>query len=130
MNLNKKEILITRDSVLRDIQNKFTDFFPFLKIEFLQTDMLSKSARSIHIDTNTLIKNLKNINAPQGISIENNRTVAQVADAFKNALGLTIEVSRKSGNVWNVISLTDAWTLETQNSAGKFISLEMATKPD
>ena len=130
MNLNKKEILITGDCVLRDIQNKFTAFFPYLKIEFLQTTNLSKSARNIAIDPNTSLSNLINTNVLQKISIENNRTVAQLSNDFKSALGFTIEISRKSGKVWNVISLTDAWTLESQNSAAKFISLEMGAKPD
>jgi hypothetical protein len=38
-------------------------------------------------------------------------------------------VSRKSGNVWNMISVTDGWTLESQNSAGEFISSQMALTP-
>jgi hypothetical protein len=40
-------------------------------------------------------------------------------------LGVIVQVSRKSGNVWNVISITEGWTLESQNSAGEFISSEM-----
>jgi hypothetical protein len=35
-------------------------------------------------------------------------------------------MSRKSGNVWNVISVTDGWTLENQNASGQFISSVMA----
>lgn len=122
MNTNKKEILITSDSVLRDIQNTFAAYFPFLKIEFLQTDKRSKSSRSITINPNT---SLKNLNSLQKINIDNTRTVSEVANDLKTALGFPVEISRKSGNVWNVISVTNGWTLESQNSAGKFISSEM-----
>ncbi len=41
-------------------------------------------------------------------------------------LGLYIQVFGKSGNVWNVISFTDSWTLESHNKAAEFISAEMA----
>ena len=37
-----------------------------------------------------------------------------------------MQVFRKSGNIWNAISLTDSWTLESQNEAGEFISTEMS----
>ena len=125
MNPTKKEILITKDGVLLDIQKTFTSFFPFLKLEFLRPDELSKLSRSITIDPNTSLKNLNNINKPQKINIDNNRTVLEVCNEFKNALGFLVEVSRKSGNVWNVISVTDGWTLENQNAAGAYISSVM-----
>jgi hypothetical protein len=126
MNNNKNEILITSESVVINIQNTFTTHFPFLKIEFLRPDKLSKSVRSITVDPNTSLKNLNNINTPQKISIDNNRTVSEVCKDFENALGLFVEVSRKSGNVWNVISVTEGWTLQNQNAAGEYISSVMA----
>ena len=130
MNPIKKEILITKDSVLIEIQNTFTGFFPFLKIEFLLTNSSSKSPRSITVHPQTSIRHLQNINIPQKINIDSARTVLEVSEDFKNLLGFPVEFSRKSGNVWNVISVTDGWTLERQNSAGKYISSVMAVPQD
>lgn len=129
MNSNKKEILITKDSILVDIQSAFTAFFPFLKIDFLQPNTLSKSSKNLTVHPHTALKSLSNINTPKKINIDNGRTVSEVCDDFKNALGFAVEVSRKSGNVWNVISVTEGWTLESQNAAGKFISSVMAVPP-
>ncbi|MCW3106453.1 MAG: hypothetical protein JWQ09_959 [Segetibacter sp.] len=127
MNRDKKEIVLTNDSVLMDIQNAFTTLYPFLKIDFLQTCSPSRSVRSILMHPLTSLKQLKNINTSQKINIDINRTVAEMSSDLESALGLVVEVSRKSGNVWNVISLTDSWTLENQNAAGKFICSEMAS---
>jgi hypothetical protein len=126
MNNNKNEILITGESVLITIQNTFTALFPFLKIEFLRPGNVTGSSRNNTIDPNTSLKNLNNINTPQKISIDDNRTVSEVCLDFENALGLLAEVSRKSGNVWNVISVTGGWTLKNQNAAGEYISSLMA----
>ncbi|QEC65766.1 hypothetical protein FRZ67_00015 [Panacibacter ginsenosidivorans] len=66
---------------------------------------------------------------PVKLRIENKRTIAQVEDDCIQQLGLLVQISRKSGNVWNTISLTENWTLEEQNNAGKFISSEMKLPP-
>lgn len=39
--------------------------------------------------------------------------------------GLSVLVFKKQENVWNALSLTKSWTLESQNAA-EFISAEMA----
>lgn len=130
MNNDKKEIFITKDSSLMDIQSAFSAFFPFLKIDFLQPDTVSKSLRGITIHPQTSLKSLTDINTPKIINVDNCRTVSEICDDFKHTLGYTVEVSRKSGKVWNVISVTDGWTLEGQNSAGKHISSLMSAPPD
>ena len=125
MKPDKKEILITGECILKDIQNTFSAFYPFLKIEFLESNARSKSQRRITVHSHTSLNKLKNIHEPQKISVENNRTVAEVSKDLENSLGLVVEMSRKSGNVWNVISVTDGWTLENQNASGQFISSVM-----
>ena len=44
-------------------------------------------------------------------------------------LGLNAKISRKSGKVWNAISLTKGWTLERQNAAGEYVSEIMREQP-
>lgn len=118
-----KEILITGDSLLTDIGQQFSLFYPFLKIEFSKKNIF-------HFKKNKLqpgvrIKQLTTLATPVKVNVDNNITIAELEKMFSNLLHLSVQVFRKSGNVWNAISLTDSWTLESQNKAGEFISTEV-----
>ena len=127
---NKMEILINNDRLLMDIQGEFSRRYPFLKLEFLEKDKLAKTPKTSRIDPRTSLKKLNKTGSSQKIDINNRRTVSEISTDFANSLDVIVQVYRKSGNVWNVISITDGWTLESQNSAGEFISLEMASIKD
>ena len=125
MELNNKEILINNDSLIRDIQYEFSACYPFLKIEFFATGNQPKNGRSTLLDPRTSLKRDANV-SPRKIDINRNRTVAEVSRDLQDTLGVIVKVCRKSGNVWNTISLSDSWTLQSQNIAGEYISSEMA----
>jgi hypothetical protein len=74
------------------------------------------------------LKQIKNIGAVNKINISNNITIGDLTHKLEALLGVIIQVFRKCGNVWNVISLTSEWTLENQNASGLFISSEMNRK--
>ena len=122
MQLNNKEILMTNESLLTDIQSAFTACYPFLKIDFIKPDKAVKTLISEKIDPCSSLKQFSNANLLYKLDINNHRTVSQVSDDIKSTLGVIVQMSRKSGKVWNAISFTDGWTLETQNSEGEFIS--------
>ncbi|MDB5232407.1 MAG: hypothetical protein JWN76_3212 [Chitinophagaceae bacterium] len=128
MKTGTKEIWLTNESLLSDIQEEFNLGYPFLKIEFLKTDTEARNLRSIMIDPSTSLKQLANLRIVRKIDINNYRTVAEISHDFEIVLGIMAQVSRKSGNIWNLVSVTDGWTLETQNAAGEFISSEMTTR--
>lgn len=108
-----------------DFTVSFSVRYPYLKIEFFEIEKDQKTMRSIKIDPQTFFKNLANTDKERKIDINSRRTVSELSHDFENTLGLMAQISRKSGKVWNVISITDGWTLESQNSAGEFISSEM-----
>lgn len=126
MKQEHKEILINEDSLVVDIQNMFNLYYPYLKIELQKTDVYAATSKS-KVNPSFTIRQLIPVPVPQNVNVEPHRTVAELASDFNELLGLSIQVFRKSGNVWNVISLTNGWTLESQNKAGEFISSEMAT---
>jgi hypothetical protein len=126
---HNKEILINNNSLLKDITGAFTSCYPFLKMEFPEIDKGPKTLRRPRLDPRTSLYLFQNISTPLKIDINGNRTVSEVIHHFKNLLGIVIQISRKSGNVWNAISVTDGWSLENQNSAGEFISSEMNILP-
>lgn len=82
------------------------------------------------LDPWTSLKKVTNAELTYRIDINDRRTVAEISHEFEHKLGVIVQVSRKSGNVWNVISITEGWTLETQNSAAEFISSQMAMPSD
>ncbi|MEP7317990.1 MAG: hypothetical protein ABI921_04600 [Panacibacter sp.] len=123
-----KQILITEDTLVADIQETFTGFYPFLKIEFCKKNndnqLLQKPKKILPQEC---IKKITNAFMPAKLNVDDNRTIAQIETDCMQLLGLCVQFSRKSGNIWNLITLTDNWTLEDQNNAGKFISSEMKT---
>ena len=125
MEITNKEILINNNSLWIDVQSAFCGHYRFLKIEFTENQNGMKVSRSQRINNQLCVKHLTNVNNPCTINISNDRMVSEVTLDFKNKLGLNVELFRKSGNVWNVISITSNWTLENQNAAGEFICSQM-----
>lgn len=122
-----REIEVNGDRLVKDIKSEFNLLYPFLKIEFLKREVSNSSASNKvdKVGDETPIKQLSTSKSRATISLESYRTIQDLENDFHNLLGIHIQVLRKSGNVWNIISLTDAWTLESQNKAGEFISSEM-----
>lgn len=124
MEWNDKEILIDGHTMLNDIQKTFNLLYPYLKLEFIAPANSTKSINRNNGEVNYLLQQLTNITLSKTINLQNNRTVLEICNEFQ-LLGLPVQVLRKSGKVWNIISVTDGWTLASQNEAGEFISSEM-----
>jgi len=124
----KPEIIFEPGSLIGDIQHQFNLLYPFLKIEFLKQNGF-KTGKIFKLAATHRIIDTSNTYASCILNIDKNRTVAQIANDCLQQLGLSVQVLRKSGNVWNLISITDGWTLENQNNAAQFISSEMSTPP-
>lgn len=120
------EIWISSDSLIKDIQYQFSMLYPYLKIEFCKkTGKTYTTSKIENASPQNRIKELTQLDTPQKVNINQTRTVAELASEFYKKIGLTVQLFRKSGNIWNIISLTEGWTLENQNKAGEFISTEM-----
>ncbi|HRH60208.1 MAG TPA: hypothetical protein PL045_06540 [Chitinophagaceae bacterium] len=116
--------------LLSDIQKAFTDWYPFLKIEFSKEPVHNgQAAKQKKILPESLIQEVTNAGMPVILDMSGNRTIAEIERDCMETLSLRVRVSRKSGNVWTPITLTENWTLENQNDAGKFISAEMDILP-
>ena len=125
MDALKKQIQINNETFLKDIQTSFNAYYPYLKIEFLELKKYPLEPRLKNDHYSMQVKDLLLLQNPIAIDVSNGRTIEDVIKDFKKNTGTTINVSRKSGNIWNVITLTGSWTLESQNNAGLFISSEM-----
>lgn len=126
METNKKEIQFYNETFLKDIQQLFNTYYPFLKIEFWEAKRYPAAETKLKNDRYGMqVKDVSNVKERVAIDVSDERTIKEIVEDFKKNSGTNIDVYRKSGNVWNVITLTDSWTLESQNKAGQFISSEM-----
>ncbi len=122
MELLNEDIKIGQFEVLEELQDAFASRYPFLKIEFFELDKHTNQPKTHQLDAGTKLSKLPVESRETCINISSNRTIAEVTAEFLKKLGVTIKVSRKSGKVWNVITVTESWTLKTQNSAAEFVS--------
>lgn len=99
------------------IQEEFSNIYPFLKIEFFEIPHGPKesSHRNKMITSEKRLKEgLKGVNE-KSLFLFGDTTVKQLEEQFQNDFGLNVQVFRKSGNLWIETSLTDTWTLDRQN---------------
>ncbi|MFT4094538.1 MAG: hypothetical protein QM640_12955 [Niabella sp.] len=111
------KLYIGKASSPEDIKQKFSDCYPFLKIELhplgADADVLHKKEVSL--------KRFTGLCKEGFVAINNAVTVSQLEDKFAE-FGIAARVLRKSGKVWVGTLLTDNWTLQEQNSAGEEIT--------
>jgi hypothetical protein len=101
------ELYIDNTHSFQHVQHAFTERYPFLKIDFIRPFIGDSSP-------------LSGKQRVQGsINIGKQRTVGEITKDFEALFGLSMIVSRRSGNVWIGTSLTSDWTLERQNEEGE-----------
>jgi len=108
-------ISIFEGQTIGALQKNFTEYYPFLKIDFFRNIDLNGIIITRKLESGHVLFSL-----PQAdISLTESKTIRSLKEEFKSVTGLLIKIFRKSGNVWIETSLTDDWTLERQNEEGK-----------
>ncbi len=124
---------------LSQIQEKFSQRYPYLKIEFFsQPHDIHRGSRKEHmINKDALIKDCRKKHNHGNLEIHPYNSVAHLEKNFEDIFGLYVQVFRKSGMVWIETTITDDWTLEKQNREAELFykdtkarSLEEPEKPD
>ena len=119
------KIKISADTKFNDVQEKFTEVFPFLKVEFYQEKYSENEVSTKdRIFPDKIISDQVKIFKEGSMDITSSRTVAALEKEFYEKFGITMQVSRKSGNIWIETSKTDDRTLESQNDLGKTMSTD------
>ncbi|MDQ6815056.1 MAG: hypothetical protein M3040_15075 [Bacteroidota bacterium] len=119
-----KVITVNSHTKIGDVQTAFEVYYPFLKIEFSKNS-LAIFSKTHKVSADILIGKISHFSASVNLKVGVDRTIDEVEKDCYELLGLSTQICRKSGNVWNPISITNSWTLQSQNSAGEFISTEM-----
>ena len=117
------KIKISDELNIREIQEAFHSQFAFLKIEFfhISNSVFPILKKPITINQETKIGAARSIHSGE-IDIEPQQTVSEIKSIFREKYGLSIQISRKSGNAWIPSTTTDSWTLFEQNKQGEMLS--------
>ena len=109
-------MLIKDARTLKDIQEEFSDKFPFLRIEFFT--WIGKTEEKQKLNPELTIGEVRTIHKEGEVSIHGNLKVRTLEANFRDIYGLSAQVFRLSGNIWLLTTSTDDWTLHEQNRKG------------
>ena len=116
------EFKIEAEKPFKKIQEKFNALYPYLKIEDLRMANTSMGGTLKKPGLSIKAKLEKGSTDKVFIIINDLTTVADLVNQFCENLNLQVRVLRKSNNHWIETSLTEHWTLQKQNIAGKLFN--------
>lgn len=119
------KLQINRDTKIKDVQKEFTDVYPFLKVEFYKKPHEEKELthKKFRLNSDKILSRESESFNQSEIDIHKNKTVAELEKEVYEKLGIAMQVSRRSGNIWLETSSTDDRTLEMQNEQGQAMSI-------
>lgn len=99
------------------IKEEFNNAFPYLKLEFFTKPHKpgGASPKTYITDSGHLIGDIRTVHESGTITITPQMTVSELEQHFADVYGLSVQVFRKSGDVWLETTTTDNWSLEKQN---------------
>ena len=118
------ELQITDKITISELQKQFSWEFPYLKIEFFDTphSATNRLSKSHLYPASRILGGCRKIHKDGIISFTPNDTVEKLEQIFWEEFGLSVQIFRKSGNLWIETSLSNSWTLKLQNEEGRALS--------
>jgi len=110
---------ITDNRSIASIQKEFQTHFPFLKIEFYDTEHVAGEGSPLNLqykDVSKTIGEIRKKHIEGDLSINGHLRVKTLEKRFYEQYGLNVQVFRQSGNTWLQTVSTDNWTLSEQNN--------------
>jgi len=111
---------INNQKSIIQIQEEFGSRYPFLKLEFF------KNAHSVYEGSTkremVYKRQLTHLHKVGEIVLNDEMTVGELEQQFKEKFDLNVQVFRKHGNSWIETTVTDNWSLQKQNEEGKVLS--------
>lgn len=98
--VNTKLIYISKDDSIHQIQDRFSELFPFLKISiFKHVDLTSRQIGENILFCLDIKMNQIDLGFQGGfVTIFENMTIAKLEQAFHDKWGLVVEISRKNSH--------------------------------
>lgn len=115
------DIYISEEAIVGDIQKRFREFYPYLKLAFYRNPHTEGkcSPKEELVAPEMPIDKIRMIHNSGWIDISGYRMAAAVEHDFSREFGLNVQILRKSGGLWLETTGTDSWTLEELNRAGR-----------
>lgn len=126
------DITITDDHTIEEVQNTFSEKFPFLKLVFFQTpaeDSEHYLEKNMIRDTGKTLHEVRHRHTSGHLSINGHLKVETLEDMFREQYGLNVQVFRKSGTAWLKTTTTDDRTLADLNRLGEEMSQPVEADP-
>ena len=123
-------ITINDINTISSIQEKFSQLFPFLKLEFFKksTQQNTVAVKQPITTGGKTLAECRTVFKTGEINITPEMTVSELEKNFNEVYGLYTQVFRKSGNIWLVTSITDNWSLDEQNKQGEIITKQLSDR--
>jgi hypothetical protein len=114
-------IEINDNTALREIKDVFSNFYPYLKIEFYRNPhkKYEGSDESDRIDPNKTLGEIKRTHYSGILEIQPLYKVADVEREFQERFGLSVQVFRKNDEEWEQTTGMDMLCLKDINEIGR-----------
>jgi hypothetical protein len=114
-------ILITQETVLREIQEAFSNYFPFLKIEFYRSPhkIYKASPESDQLDLSFRVGDLDEKIVTGQLQLLPHYKVSDVEKEFQDRFGISVQIFRQQKDSWEQTTGMDDFTLKQLNEFGR-----------
>lgn len=115
---------------LREIQDVFSDFYPYLRINFYwKTHKKYETSPMVElVSSDTSIGNLRKTHVSGLLEILPLNRVADVEREFQHRFGLSVQILRKEKDKWEQTTGMDDFTLKELNEFGRSSSDEFVVE--
>jgi hypothetical protein len=121
--MTSMELHINDKVTIQELQQQFNKEFPYLKLEVFDILLMRSGSQKSHFQPNHKSLGMcRKLHNEGTINLTPHDSVDKLEKTFWENYGLSIEVFRKSGNLWIETTLTDSWSLKHQNEEGKALS--------
>ena len=114
-------IEIDDTKTIGDIQDKFTEFFPFLQLEFYKEPhhWYEGSAERVSIPAENKVGEVRTLHEHGDLEIHSWSRTGNLEEEFRKRFGLFVQVLRRQGDEWLQTIRTDKLSLQEQNELGR-----------
>jgi len=121
--MNTVRFQIEKYASVKEIQEKFSGFYPYLQVNFF----MNRDGRKINSQTVVYSPEVKMMDINSNLiggefNLRDEMTVSELEKLLFDQFGLSVQVSGRSGNIWLKTNMTNNWALKEQNEHGRVIS--------
>jgi len=120
-------IEINDNTPLREIKEVFSNFYPFLKIEFYRKGHKKYEASDLsdQIDPDKTLGDIKKTHISGVLEVQPYYKVSEIEKEFQERFSLSVQVFSKDNSGWKQTTGMDSFTLKELNEIGRNSSDEV-----